>query len=126
MAIVGTGASFSLANAPVGFFADVISISHTGVERPSVDVTTLATVGGRDFIPGDLVDWGAVELELLLAESALPPMLTAAGNAVITFKGGTTWTWPASFGMNWTMGNPLEDRVTGTLTVKLSGDLVVV
>jgi len=123
-ASVGTGASFSLANSPTNFFAEVLSLAHSGVERPSIDVSHLATTGGRDFIPGDLVDWGQLELELLLDETALPPMLTAAGACVVTFKGGSTWTW-TGFGMNWSTTNPFEDRVTSTLTVKISGDLVI-
>lgn len=124
MAAVGTGATFALANAPTGFFADVLSMTHSGVERPSIDVSTLATTGGRDFIPGDLVDWGTIEMELLLSESALPPMLVAAGACSITFKGGGNWAW-SGFGMNWAAANPFEDRVTATLTVKLSGDLTI-
>lgn len=122
---VGTGATFSLAGSPTNFFASLLSIEHSGVERPSIDVTTLATTGGREFIPGDLVDWGSLALGLLVEPAMLPPMLIAAGSAVITFPDGSTWTW-TGFATGWQVTNALEERIEGQLDVKLSGDLAIV
>ena len=124
MADVGTGATFALANAPVGFFGEILSLEHTGAERPAIDITTLATTGGRDYMAGDLVDWGSVDMELLLDETALPPMLTAAGACSITFPGGSSWAW-TGFATSWESSAPLEERMTGTISVKLTGDLTI-
>lgn len=125
MAQVGTGTVFALVGAPVGFFADILSLGHSGVERPSIDTSTLATTTARTFIPGNLVTWGEVEMELLMDPSLEPPMNVAPANATITFPDASVWTFPNSFATGWAATAPLEDRITGTLTVVLGGDLTI-
>lgn len=122
----GTGATFSLVGAPAGFFDDAVSISWSGAERPSIDVTTLGSTVAREFIPGDLIDWGEIVVTVLVPQNSEPPLGVVAGNAVLTYPDGTTYTWANSFATGWSADNPLEERVEGELTVKLNGDVTIV
>ena len=61
MPATGNGATLGWASsANVG---TITSISGIGGTREAIDTSSLATTGGRDFIPSDLVDYGELSIE---------------------------------------------------------------
>lgn len=108
--------------------ANVKSFSGPSAENPEIDVTTLASLA-KEFI-GGLVDYGELTMELnfdpddsthqqiFADQEASPPTVTGWR---ITFVNPTiNYTWSAfvkSFSINGEVDNPL----TGSLTLRLSG-----
>ena len=121
---IGTGASIAFGTS--NFTAEVMSINGNDISRPSIDSSHLGTTGARTFLPGDLVDNGSVELEINFDPDEQPPIAGAAETITVTFPtppGGST---PADaefsgFVTNWSWGVPLEDKMTATITLKISG-----
>lgn len=122
----GTGASITFSSS---FFAKARSISWTGISREAIDMTTLATTGGRDYVPGDLYDLGQLEVEGLFDAETDIPIASAAETVTVTLPStgaGNTSTWACSgfmTGFEWTA--PLEGAQTYKATLKLSGDKTV-
>ena len=121
------GDTWSTANTATGTY--LLGLSWNGISRPVIDITTMATTGGRDFMGGDLYDLGSLTLELLFDPAVVPPMLTAAaaagGTVSIAWAGGTgptdIWTGLGHF-TDFSINAPLEDRMTATAVFKLTGD----
>lgn len=110
----------------------VNSISLGGVSRDVVDASHLLTVGGKEFIASEYYDPGELSLEIHHDPSISPmALLTNVGTAqvctIIFANGGTTTTkWSAyGFASGFEASVPKDDMMTGTLTVKLSGNLTV-
>ena len=122
----GTGTTITFGT--TGFTASVTSISFEGVERPSIDTTHLGTTGGRTFIPGDLPDYGSISLDIQFDPDTMPPITAAPETITVTFPlsaGATTpATWAATgFVMGFDANAPLEELMTGTISIKISGDV---
>lgn len=108
----------------------VNSISLGGVSRDVVDASHLLTTGGKQFIASEFYDPGELSLEIH-HDPALNPvaLLTNVGTAqvvVINFANGgsSTLQWSAyGFASSFEASAPKDDMMTGTLTIKLSGDL---
>lgn len=129
MAKVGTGALLTFGTSTSSF--SIISIDGpSGRSRPSIPTSHLRTTNDDTFIPGNLADPGELEFEYLYDP------LTASGNAVdmndpaetLTVVWASTGTatvggkWSASgFVTGHTINTPMEDRITATVTYKLSG-----
>lgn len=126
MADVGTGTSISFGTS--GFTAEVLGINHNGVERPSIDTSHLTTTTAKTFMPGDLVDQGEFSLDIAFNPNILPPIKSAAETIVITFpvpsglSTGATYTF-TGFCTGASQVIPFEERMTGTVTIKVSGDI---
>lgn len=103
-----------------GFFAEIINLEHSGMERGSVDVTHMGSTVERESLPTDLFDPGELTVELHFAAQTRPPIDNAAETCTVTFPGGTTWAGSA-FMTNWAYSAPLEDKMTGTGTLKYDG-----
>lgn len=124
----GTGASVTFGTS--GFTANITAINGDSIERPSIDTTHLGTTTARTFIPGDLVDQGNLTLEIQFDPDTTPPIKTATETITVTFplsSGGTTaadWEF-SGFGTSFEYGVPLEELMTGSLTVKVTGDITI-
>lgn len=110
----------------------VNSVSLGGVSRDVVDASHLLTSGGKEFIASEYYDPGELSLEIHHDPSLNPmSLLTNVGTAqacIITFAaGGSNVTnWSAyGFASSFEASAPKDDMMTGTLTVKLSGNLNV-
>ena len=110
----------------------VNNISLGGVSRDVVDASHLLTSGGKEFIASEYYDPGELSLEIHHDPSLNPVnLLTNVGTAqvcqIIFANGGTTTTkWSAyGFASAFEASAPKDDMMTGTLTVKLSGNLGV-
>lgn len=110
----------------------VNSVSLGGVSRDVVDASHLLTSGGKEFIASEFYDPGELSLEIHHDPSLNPVgLLTNVGTAqvcTIFFANGGTSTakWSAyGFASSFEASAPKDDMMTGTLTVKLSGNLSV-
>lgn len=110
----------------------VNSVSLGGVSRDVVDASHLLTSGGKEFIASEYYDPGELSLEIHHDPSLNPvALLTNVGTAqvctIIFANGGmSTAKWSAyGFASGFEASAPKDDMMTGTLTVKLSGNLGV-
>lgn len=110
----------------------VNSVSLGGVSRDVVDASHLLTTGGKEFIASEYYDPGELSLEIQHDPSLNPvALLTNVGTAqvvnIIFANGGTSTAKWSSYGFasGFEASAPKDDMMTGTLTVKLSGNLNV-
>ena len=110
----------------------VNSVSLGGVSRDVVDASHLLTSGGKEFIASEYYDPGELSLEIHHDPSLNPvALLTNVGTAqvvnIIFANGGTSTAKWSSYGFasGFEASAPKDDMMTGTLTVKLSGNLSV-
>lgn len=122
---VGTGLTISMSS----FFAQIVDMSISGISRASIPTSHMGTAapgdnnfGNMTFIPGDLSDPGELSVEIHFNPDTEPPIDQPAEAIVVTFNGGATWT-TSGFLTNFDVGVPLEDKMTGTATVKFSGNV---
>lgn len=123
---IGTGASVTFGTS--GFTANITNISWSGIERASIQTTHLGTTTAHTFTPGDLFNPGELSLEIQFDPDDYPPIDAAAETVTVTFPlstgGSSAATWAATgFSTGFELGVPLEELMTGTLTVKFSGDI---
>ena len=123
---LGTGASISFAD--TGFVSEILSINGSGMSRESIDTSNLLTSGNRTFIPGDLVDRGEFEIELHLDPDKDIPIDQPAEVITVTFSkvpaDATAANWVfTGFMTNFDFAIPLEDKMTATATMKVTGDI---
>ncbi len=130
MADVGSGATFVFGTTPVAL--DITSIETSGASRESIDVTTLATAGGRTFIPGDLYDPGEISLEGHLDPNLGDALITKIGaikeTVTITFPipaGGAAGATFACSGFltEFDSSVGIEEEMTFSATIKLSDEI---
>ena len=123
MAEIGTGITIAFSS---GFFAEVVGLRHTGIERPAIDQSHFGSTNARSFRPGDLYDPGELEVELNFAPGTAPPFNGAAETCTVTHPDSGTSTWAASaFMTGFEYGAPLEDKQTATARLKFSGEITV-
>ncbi|MGA1110004.1 MAG: hypothetical protein ACO3VO_00250 [Ilumatobacteraceae bacterium] len=110
----------------------VNSVALGGVSRDVVDASHLLTSGGKEFIGSEYYDPGELTLEIHHDPSLNPVnLLTNVGTAqvctIIFANGGTsTAKWSAyGFASAFEASAPKDDMMTGSLTIKLSGNLNV-
>jgi hypothetical protein len=78
-------------------------------------------------MPVDLVDNGTLELEIAWLATLTPPIITnaAAETVTVAFAGSaTTWSFSA-FQTDLGITVPLEDKMTATMTFKISGAISI-
>lgn len=127
---VGTGASISFGTS--GFSAYITEISGPGLTRDPVETTHLGTTGGKTFRPGDLYDGGEVTLSVMHDPSITPPMTSNQQAETITITcpipsgltTGATWVF-SGFMTNYNPTLPLEDKMTASVTIKVTGSLAI-
>lgn len=129
MADVGTGATITFATS--GFAAKIMSFTGPSFERPSIDKTHLADTVSRKFMPGDLYDAGELGIEFQFDPQLTPPISGAVETVTITWPvpSGLTnaGTWAFSgFMTNYQVSTPLEDLMTASATVKITGSVTIV
>lgn len=122
----GQGASVTFGTS--GFTANIASISHDGIERTAIPTTHLGTTTAMTFIPGDLFDPGELSLDIQFDPDDYPPIDQPAETITVTFPlgsgGSSAATWAASgFATGFSYAVAVEELMTGTLTVKFTGDI---
>ena len=121
---VGTGTTITLS--PTTFDADVVSINVGGQTRESLDSSKLSTLVTREFIHGDVVDYGEITMEVQFdpADFALvkPWNEHLEQTVTITFPDATVWVGTA-FISGFEHSIPLEEIMMATLTLKVNSIL---
>ena len=121
MAVIGTGTTITFAT---GFCAEILSVDHGGAGRDSIDTTHMGTTTARTFMPTTLYDPGALTVQLQFIPSTAPPWLNAAETVTVTFSDATTWAC-SGFLTSFEYGDPLENKLTATVTIKFSGAITI-
>lgn len=127
---VGTGITIAFGTS--GFAPYILSLDGIGYARDVVETTHLGTTGGKEFRPGDLYDAGELTMTVAHDPSISPPMLAVQQAEVVTvtwpipsgLTTGATWVCNG-FMSNYQATGPLEDKMTASVTVKLSGDSAI-
>ena len=128
MADIGTGSSFAFGTTPIAL--DYTSIEASGVTRESIDVSNLGTTTNMEFIPAKLSDAGEITFEGLLDPNLGDALVLKVNAAVetmtVTFptpSGGSSGSTFAASGFltSFEWGVPMEEEMTFSMTVKLSG-----
>ncbi len=121
---IGTGTSITFVT--TAFDAEFLSVEWSGISRGAVDSSHLLTVDWRTFIETDLVDPGTLQVEMAFDPSDEPPWLDAKEVIIVTFPVPpglvTAATWRGDgFLTDFEFGVPLEDKMTATGSLKMSG-----
>lgn len=123
MGEIGTGTTVSFAS---GFLAEILSISGPTMSRGSVDMSHMGTTTNKVFKPTDLSDMGELTVELLFIPQDTPPINDAPESIAITFpdSAASVWTF-TGFLTGFDVTDPLEDRMTATAKIKITGGVVI-
>lgn len=123
---VGTGATVTFVTS--GFAANITAVSHSGIERASIQTSHLLTASYHTFIPGDLTDGGELEISFQYdtahASTNIPPLLGAAETIALDFTGSATsgaQVRGSAFLTSMSYDVPLEELITGQFTMKFAG-----
>lgn len=119
-----TGWKIQLAMTVSAFSCQILDTTPPGASRAVIDVSHTMTSGGKDFIPGDLVDWGELKLSIGFDPSVDPPINAAKEPCTLTFQDGEVWTFDA-FMTNYEPKAPLEDKMTADVTLKVCSKPVI-
>ena len=129
-AAVTTGATVTFATST---FAPLITkLSFSGIERPAIATSHLGTaaaganvVGNATFIPGKIIDGGTFEMEFFHNVDTLPIIGAVAETVTVALPDSATKGSFAfsGFGTMHSMDGPLDEAMTGKLTVKISGGI---
>lgn len=127
MADVGTGTTISFGTS--SFSAEILNVNQSGISRPSIKTSHMTTTSSDTFMPADLVDEGEVTLDFAFNPNNQPPIRGAAETITITFpiptgsSNGATAVF-SGFCTGWEWTDPLEDKMTASATLKVSGTVV--
>lgn len=123
----GTGVTIAFDS----YLAELQNVTWSGISREVNEVTTTATTGGREFEVSDLYDGGEISAEILFSPADVPDILVAGARpaqaCVVTWSdsGTTTYTTQALMSaIEPSFGN-VTDRVTASVTLKITGDIAV-
>jgi hypothetical protein len=120
---IGTGITISFSSS---FFAEILDVSPPNASRESIATSHMGTSAAHTFMPADLVDWGELTVEMAFDPSTTPPITSAAEAIVITFADSAASTWSFSGYMtSFEPSAPLEDRMTASATIKVTGAVTV-
>ena len=121
---VNTGLGGSITFATSAHVFNWMSITPGDMARPDVDTSHLGTIGGRTFIPGDLVDYGSMTCEFQYDTQAAEVTFADAETITVTYPqdGGETASATivgTGFVTSFTPGQMAIDELqTGTLSVR--------
>jgi len=122
--LIATGTTITFSS---GFFAQILSMGVTGMERAFVPASHFGSAGAMTFIFGTLFDNGSVEVEMHYDPDLAPPLGSVAENCTLTFLGPVTnTTIVGSAAMtNFSWQGALEDKFVANATLKFSGALTI-
>lgn len=115
---IGTGTTISLGGSSI---AEILDVTPPGMARESVQTSHMGSTVAHSFLPTKLYDGGEVTLEIAFDPNWAVPISDDAASCVITFpdSGSSTWTFSA-FVTGYEPADPLEDRMTASLTLKVA------
>ena len=136
MSQLGTGTGISIGGAAM---VEIIDVRPPGMSRAAIDVTHMKSEYTREKMPAKLIEWGDCEVDIMFDPGWTPPFGTkdtskkwyGSGNSgatdaikscVITFPEGDTWTFDA-FISKYDPKDPVEDKMTATVSLTVCGDV---
>lgn len=122
-ALVGTGTTLTLATST--WTVEIQDINFSGWSREFIDTSHMGTTTARTFSPHDLYDGGEVTIDYHFnpdTATNLPPIGAAAETFTIGSISNTNDDISFSgFVTNNDISIPFEDKMTGTVTIKVTG-----
>jgi len=125
MADIGYNSTFGIFNG-VSYVnvGDIQTITPPGYSRDAIEATHMTSPNRfREYIAG-LMDAGEASIEYsytpAVSEVVLTAMLAGVGSFRITHPNGVTLTFSAVV-TAWTPGIPMDDRMTGSASFKVTG-----
>jgi hypothetical protein len=130
---IGTGTTITFGTS--GFTASIMSVRWSGISRPSVPTSHMGTAaagankfGNATFLPGEIIDPGEMTLELQFNPQTNIPIAAVPETITVTWPLVTGDSTPA----NWSgsgfvtvfeITDPLDEKMTATMTIKMSGNV---
>jgi len=114
-----TGWKIKLTMTVSSFTCLIVDTTPPGASRATIDVSHTQTSGGREFIPGDLVDWGELKLTIGFDPSVDPPINADPEEIELEFRDGEVWTF-MGFMTAYTPKAPMDDKMTAEVTIKVA------
>lgn len=122
---IGTGTTITFGTS--AYTAELLDITWSDFSREAIGTAHMGSTPSQSFLPGDLYDGGVITAEFHFKTNATPPITGAKETITITFPlvgAGDAATWSASgFVTGFEFNDPLEDKMTATMTIKVSGDV---
>lgn len=122
MAVITTGLTITYQS---GLLAEIIDFSWTGMEREAIDTTNFSSTTAREYTPSTLYDPGELSVEMLFDPETDPTtaLAAAAETVTVTYADAAPASTMAASGFmtGFEIAGPLEDRMTATATLKLTG-----
>jgi len=121
---VGTGTTIVFGTS--SFSAEVTNLNGTDMARSDVETSHMGTTGYKTYIPGKLLEGGAVEMEISFDADQIPPLAAVAETVTVTFPVPTGKASGANVAFSgyinsWSWTDPIEDKMTAEVTVKVDG-----
>jgi len=107
-----------------GFSAELQDVNGASLSRDPIETSHQGTTSAKTFMPADLYDGGEVSFGIHFDPDADPPIDAVVEEVVITWPTGTTHTFQA-FMTGYAPAAPLNDKMTGEVTLKVSGTIVI-
>lgn len=104
--------------------SELLNVDWDGMSRGEVQTSHMGTTAWHTFIPTDLIDPGAIEVEFHLKDNQVNPCTLIPETVTIKTPSGTTWAATA-FATNYRIGLPFEDKMTATMTIKATGAITI-
>lgn len=122
MAATGYGITITFGG---GFLAEIIDTTPPEISREAIDTSHTTTAdGAMTFIPSDLIDYGEMTVEINFDPSLTPPIEDDPESVTISFPSGAAWSF-SGFLTNYSGAAPIDDRMTATVTVKVTGKITI-
>lgn len=125
---IGTGTTITCSgNAALVTWTAAVEVTNIEFndiwQREAIDFTHMEVTGGREFKPTDLYDPGTIAVTVQFdSVLVITPVATETITWTITFPAGDTFICNG-FMTKVGMTIPLEDKMTQTFEIKLSGDI---
>lgn len=105
-----------------GFTAELLDMTPPEGSREAIQTSHQGTTGQHTFTPADLVDWGELRIDFHFNPATEPPINEAVEELTLTWPDGDTWVFNG-FMTNYSGGAVLNEKMTGSATIKVSGDV---
>lgn len=121
--LIGTGTTITFNTSAI---AEILDVTPPGMSRESIQSSHMGTTTAHTFLPSKLYDGGELQLDLAFDPKYAIPFNGVVAACVITFpdSSATKWTFDA-FITGYEPTDPLEDRMTASLTLKVTGTVTI-
>jgi hypothetical protein len=117
---IGTGSTITFSSS---YFATILSIEWSGMKRDAIPTSTMATTGGRTFVPSDTYDPGELQVEFQYdsAKSPITPMTAVAETVTLLFPGAALSLAASGYMTDMSITDRFEPLITAKATIKFTG-----